>query len=107
MKKSKTDVFKAIADPRRRKIIQLLLVSAFLPLNAIADNFDMSRQSITRHINTLESAGILKTKKRGRESIFYLNTKPLKEIYNWVEHYKIFWESKLDDLEILIKKKEH
>jgi DNA-binding transcriptional ArsR family regulator len=104
MKKNKVDAFKALADPRRRKIIQLLMVSS-LSLHAITDSFSMSRQAITRHINTLEDSGILKTKKQGRETICYLDLAPIKEVYDLVSQYQSFWESKLDNLDELVKNK--
>lgn len=105
MKKNKADAFKAIADPRRRKIIQLLIVSSSLSLHAITENFDMSRQALTRHINTLQESGILKTETKGRETICYLDLEPLKEVYEVVNYYQSFWESKLDNLDKLINTK--
>ena len=102
METSKIDPFKALADPRRRKIIQLLLVSSALSLHAINENFDMSRQALTRHINTLQDSGILKTQIKGRETIFYLDLEPLKEVYDVVNHYRSFWEDNLEKLDHLI-----
>ena len=102
MQQYEIDAFKAIADPRRRKIIQLLIISSSLSLHAITANFNMSRQAISRHINTLEESGILKTKKRGRETIYYLDMNPLKEIIDLANYYNSFWESKLDNLDKLI-----
>ncbi len=101
--KTKVDPFKAIADPRRRKIIQLLIISSTLTLSAITENFKMSRQAITRHIDTLADAGILKTKKQGREVYYYLDMKPLKEVIEVANYYKSFWENKLDRLDVLIE----
>ncbi|MFY0599631.1 MAG: helix-turn-helix transcriptional regulator [Cyclobacteriaceae bacterium] len=105
MSQTKVDAFKAIADPRRRKIIQLLIVSTSLSLHAITENFDMSRQALTRHINTLQESGILKTKTKGRETICYLDLDPLKEVFDVVNYYHSFWESKLDKLDQLINDK--
>jgi len=106
MKKYKVDAFKALADPRRRKIIQLLIVSSSMSLHAITDNFGMSRQALTRHINTLEASGILKTKKQGRETICHLNMEPLKEVFDLMSYYQSFWESKLNNLDDLINNQE-
>ena len=103
MSDRKADAFKAIADPRRRKIIQLLIVSSALSVNAITDNFDMSRQALTRHINTLEESCIVKTRKEGRETICYLDLAPLKEVYDVVSEYQAFWESKLSQLDQLVE----
>ncbi len=103
MKPHKVDAFKAIADPRRRKIIQLLIVSSTLSLHAITDQFDLSRQALTRHLNTLEDSGILKTEKKGRETMCYLDLAPLQEVYNEVNFYQSFWENKLNKLDELIE----
>lgn len=97
------DAFKALADPRRRKIIQLLIVSSSLSLGAITDSFDMSRQALTRHINTLEASGILKTKKQGRETICYLDMAPMKEVFDVVAQYQAFWDDKLNNLDRLVE----
>ena len=105
MSKSRIDPFKALADPRRRKIIQLLIVSSSLSLHAITENFDMSRQALTRHINTLEGAGILKTRPQGRETHFYLDLEPLKEVYDIVSYYQSFWDQKLNNLDNLLNQK--
>ncbi|MEO9477553.1 MAG: metalloregulator ArsR/SmtB family transcription factor [Cyclobacteriaceae bacterium] len=105
MKKPKVDPFKALADPRRRKIIQLLLVSSSLSLHAITENFDMSRQALTRHINTLQESGILKPETKGRETIYHLDLEPLKEVYDVVSYYHSFWENKLDKLDQLMNTK--
>lgn len=102
MKKHKVDPFKALADSRRRKIIQLLIVSSSLSLHAITDSFDMSRQALTRHINTLQDAGILKTLKKGRETFYYLDMAPLKEVIDMASYYQSFWDSKLNNLDDLI-----
>ena len=104
MEQSNIDVFKAIADPTRRKIIQLLVVSTALSLHTISDHFAMSRQAVTRHINYLKEAGLLNTEKEGRETMCYVNIIPLKEVFDWVKFYQSFWESKLDNLDKLLNK---
>ncbi|MGB0390545.1 MAG: ArsR/SmtB family transcription factor [Salibacteraceae bacterium] len=101
MANQKTDAFKAIADPRRRKIIQMLMVSS-LSLGAITESFDMSRQAISRHINTLEESGLLITKKQGRETICFLDMAPMKEVFDEIQFYYSFWESKLKKLDDLM-----
>ena len=102
MSDRKADAFKAIADPRRRKIIQLLIVSSSLSVQALTANFDMSRQALSRHITTLEESGILKTRKQGRETICYLDLAPIKEVFDVVSQYQAFWEDKLNNLDRLV-----
>ena len=104
MSEKKYSIFKAISDPTRRKIIHLLLIGGqALTINQLVDNFDGSRQSITKHIKTLESAGLLEIQANGRERVCVPNPKPLKEVQDWVNMYEKFWDSRLDALEHFLK----
>ena len=74
-------IFKAIADPTRREIFHLLmLASTALSLSQIAEQFDMSRQGITKHVKLLEEAGLIKTIERGRERFCEPNPTPLSKV---------------------------
>ncbi|WP_075344023.1 ArsR/SmtB family transcription factor [Tenacibaculum agarivorans] len=99
-KQINTDLlFKAIADPTRRKIFHVLVVAASaMSITQIAKDFDMTRQGVTKHIKTLESAGLVEIKTEGRERFCFPNTKPLKEIKNWLNFYEQFWDNALDQL---------
>jgi len=85
----------------------MLIVSSSLSLHAITEQFNMSRQALSRHISTLESSGILKTQKQGRETIFTLDMSPLKEVIDLANHYQAFWENKLNNLDQLIEQKKN
>src|SRR4051812_39352228 len=104
------DVFQAIADPTRREIINLIAHKT-LNLNAVADQFDVSRPAISKHIKILTECGLLTIKQEGRERYCEANFKALGQVSSWVEQYKIFWTSKLDALELHLakdgKKKKH
>jgi DNA-binding transcriptional ArsR family regulator len=94
------DVFKAIADPTRRKIIELLMVSGALPITAIAADFNSARQVVTKHIYVLENAGLIKIEDSdGRERYCTVQYQPLKEVFDWVAHYEQFWDDKLGALQ--------
>jgi DNA-binding transcriptional ArsR family regulator len=99
MSKGKFDIFKVIADPTRRKIIQVLLVAGALPISAIAEDFNMTRQAVTKHIVTLEKAGLVKISDNGRERYCTATPAPLKEVFDWVKFYEQFWEEKFVALE--------
>lgn len=92
------DVFQAIADPTRRDIIALL-VDQDLTLNKVAENFDISRPAISKHIKILSECGLIVTKQRGRERYCEVRLEKLSEVSNWVEQYKKFWTDRLDALE--------
>ena len=90
-------VFKALADPTRRAIMQRLIESDAL-VTDLAKPFEMSLPAITKHLNVLESAGLLQRVKHGRERHCSLNPEPLQQVAGWIEDYRYFWEQRLDKL---------
>ena len=92
------DVFQAIADPTRRQIINMLAHQS-LNLNAVADNFDVSRPAISKHIKILTECGLITIKQQGRERYCQANLKSLNQVADWVEQYRKFWNARLDALE--------
>lgn len=92
------DVFQAIADPTRRDIINLLTHQQ-LNLNAVADNFDISRPAISKHIKILTECGLITIKQQGRERYCRADLKKLEQVNKWTEQYRAFWTGKLDALE--------
>ena len=102
-KTMRRDVFQAIADPTRRDIINLIAHKR-LNLNAVAENFDISRPAISKHIKILTECGLITIEKEGRERYCEAQLDKLNEISEWVEQYRQFWEAKLDSLEIYLNK---
>lgn len=92
------DVFQAIADPTRREIINMIARQS-LNLNAVAENFDISRPAISKHIKILTECGLVIIKQQGRERYCEAQLHKLNEVSQWVEKYRIFWTRKLDALE--------
>jgi DNA-binding transcriptional ArsR family regulator len=92
------DVFQAIADPTRRDIINLLSRQQ-LNLNAVADNFEISRPAVSKHIRILTECGLVAITQQGRERYCRADLKKLKEVSAWVDQYRVFWNQKLDALE--------
>lgn len=97
------DVFQAIADPTRREIIQLLSKQS-LNVNAVADNFDISRPAISRHVRILTECGLLVIRRQGRERYCQADLRKLKQVADWTERYREFWTKKLDALEEYLEK---
>lgn len=95
---TRRDVFQAIADPTRREIIQLLSQQK-LNLNAVADNFPISRPAISKHIKILTECGLIEIEQMGRDRYCEAKLEKLNEISDWVAQYRQFWENKLDSLE--------
>ncbi|HYH55240.1 MAG TPA: metalloregulator ArsR/SmtB family transcription factor [Anseongella sp.] len=97
------DVFQAIADPTRRAIITLLALQAMTP-SAIAENFDSSRQTISKHIQVLAECEILKKEQNGREIYYHLNPRKIKEIADFIEPFRELWDDRFRKLETIMKK---
>ena len=92
------DVFQAIADPTRRAIIGLITLHAMTP-NAIAENFDSSRQAISKHLRILTECELVEQQHHGREIYYQLKIDKMKEIDNWLEQYRKIWESRFNELD--------
>ena len=82
-------VFKALADPTRRQLLDLLHRDNGQTLSALCDHMDMTRQAVTQHLQLLEDANLVATVWQGREKLHYLNPVPLFEIYKrWIEKFE-------------------
>jgi DNA-binding transcriptional ArsR family regulator len=101
-----TKVLKAIADPTRREIFHALVVAASaLPITQISSRFSISRQGVTKHIKTLEEAGLVRSSTQGRERYCFADPKPLREVNKWMKFYEQFWTDTLEDLGDFLDKK--
>lgn len=92
------DIFQAIADPKRRAIITLIALQAMTP-NAIADNFNTSRQSISKHLRILTECELVKHEQQGREIYYSLEIQKMKEIDKWIEQFRKIWETRFNQLD--------
>lgn len=88
------DVFAAIGDPTRRRLLDLL-AKGELPVSEIAAPFAMSRPAISQHLSILRRVGVVTVRKHGRERIYRIRASPLRQVYDWVGHYERFWNEKL------------
>src|SRR5574337_1467696 len=100
---ARRDIFQAIADPTRRAILGLLALQAMTP-GAIAENFNSSRQTISKHIQILTECQLVKQEQKGREIYYHFNPVKIKEVSDWVDQYRKYWENKLDSLEDYLAK---
>lgn len=92
------DVFQAIADPTRRAIINMISHRS-LNVNAVAENFDVSRTAVYKHIKILTECGLIEMKQQGRERFCEARLEKLNEVSDWVEQYRKIWTARLDSLE--------
>jgi len=95
------DIFQAIADPTRRAIIALIALQAMTP-NAIAVNFNMTRQAVSKHLRILTECELVKQDQQGREIYYSLEIDKMKEIDNWLEQYRSIWEDRFNQLDNLL-----
>ena len=83
------NVFKALADASRRKLLDRLRRKGGLTLGELCEGYDMSRQAVTKHLALLEQANLVVTRKQGREKLHYLNPMPISEIYaRWIGRFE-------------------
>jgi len=99
------DVFQAIADPTRRAIIGMIAKQP-INVNAIAEQFDVSRQAISLHLKILSECGLLNIKQLGRERLCEAKLEKLNEVHEWVEQYHKLWTGRLYKLKKFIEQEE-
>src|SRR5690606_33540106 len=89
------------ADPTRRAILVLVATQALTP-NALADEFDMTRQAVSKHIKILNECELLEQEKVGREIYYQLKVDKMKEIDKWLEQFRKIWEKRFSQLDSLL-----
>jgi DNA-binding transcriptional ArsR family regulator len=94
-------VYGAIADPTRRAILAAL-AGGEVRVGDVAARFPMTLTAVSKHVKVLERAGLVRRQVRGREHLLRLDPRPLREAAGWLEHYREFWELRLDALEALL-----
>lgn len=95
------DIFQAIADPTRRSILTLIALQAMTP-NAIAENFNTTRQSVSKHLRILTECDLVKQEQRGREIYYSLEMEKMKEVDKWIKQFRDIWETKFNQLDELL-----
>lgn len=95
------DIFQAIADPTRRGIIALIAIQSMTP-NAIAENFNTTRQAVSKHLRILTECELVKQEHHGREIYYSLEIEKMKEIDQWLEQYRKIWETRFNQLDTLL-----
>ncbi|OQP51604.1 transcriptional regulator [Niastella koreensis] len=97
------DVFQAIADPTRRQIIDMLARES-LNVNAIASEFNITRQAVSLHVQFLNECGLIVIRQQGRERYCEAKLDKLNEVTAWVDQYRKYWDKKFDSLEGYLEK---
>ena len=104
MEQHRLDAFQVIADPSRREMLMLLSKDS-LTINSLAENFDMSRPAVSKHIKILYGAGFISIQDMGRERHCTLKQDGFNALHEWLRYFDQFWTSKLKNLENLLNNK--
>jgi DNA-binding transcriptional ArsR family regulator len=97
------DCFQALSDPSRREIL-MMLSKEKKSINTIADNFNISRPAVSKHIKVLQHSGFITITEQGRERYCELNQSGFNEIKEWIDFFENHWNTKLKKLELFLKK---
>ena len=98
-------VFRALADPTRRAVLDLLR-HGHRPAGQIARAFPVSRPAISKHLRLLRRARLVREHRIGRHRVYRLDPEPLRSIDHWLEHYRLFWSTKLASLKSFLESPE-
>ena len=95
-----TDAFNAVAEPRRRQILDLLVLGE-RPVNDLVDQLDLAQPLVSKHLRVLREVGLVEVRDSGRQRLYRLNAAPLKSVHDWVKAFERSWEERfaaLDDV---------
>src|SRR5258707_7203919 len=102
--RAQKDVFRAIADPTRRAILDRLRAGP-TPVNALAADFRQSRPAISKHLRVLRQAALVTEERAGRERLYQLEPRPLQQVAGWIEGIRAFWLDSLNQLNRYLEEK--
>jgi DNA-binding transcriptional ArsR family regulator len=94
--------FQALSDPTRRAVLDLLRRGS-QPAGQIASAFPVSRPAISKHLRLLRRAHLVREHREGRHRVYQLNPEPLRAVDKWIEQYRIFWTSNLNNLKAFVE----
>ncbi|MEA2434725.1 MAG: hypothetical protein QOG54_2182 [Actinomycetota bacterium] len=97
-----TDAFNAIAEPRRRQILDVL-AGGESGVNDLVDRLGVSQPQVSKHLRVLREVGLVEAREEGRQRIYRLNGRPLKRIHDWVKDYERSWNERFDALDEVLE----
>ncbi len=96
-----TDAFNAVAEPRRRQILDLLAAGE-RPVNDLVALLDLAQPQVSKHLKVLRQVGLVEVRDVGRQRLYRLNGLPLKPIHDWVKNYERAWEERFEQLDAVL-----
>jgi DNA-binding transcriptional ArsR family regulator len=100
-----SDVFNAIAEPRRRQIIELLSKQRSLAVGAIVVSLGLSQPAVSKHLGVLREVGLVSVIKQGQSRVYELNHEQLRPVYDWVKTFERHWDHQLDRIRARAEKR--
>jgi DNA-binding transcriptional ArsR family regulator len=97
-----TDAFNAVAEPRRRQILDIL-AGGERPVNDLVSELGLAQPQVSKHLHVLREVGLVNVRGQGRQRIYRLNGRPLKTIHDWVKDYARSWEERFEVLDELLE----
>ncbi|MGY4690982.1 ArsR/SmtB family transcription factor [Salibacterium sp. K-3] len=101
------DIFSAIADPTRRKILELLAAHKKMPASEIHNYFQVSPQAISQHLKILRESNIVHVEKQAQQRIYRLNVEAVEELSDWTGMMRQLWNRRLDTMDAVLKEELH
>jgi DNA-binding transcriptional ArsR family regulator len=96
------DAFNAVAEPRRRRILDLL-ADGERPVNDLVTRLDLAQPQVSKHLRVLREVGLVEVREKGRQRMYRLNGRPLKPIHDWVKDYERSWSERFDRLDVVLE----
>src|SRR5215211_7885970 len=101
-----TDVFNAVAEPRRRQILDAL-AGGERPVNDLVHVLGLPQPQVSKHLRVLRQVGAVEVRGQGRQRLYRLNGRALKPIHDWVRHYERSWSERLGQLDVVLRELQH
>jgi DNA-binding transcriptional ArsR family regulator len=101
-----TDAFNAVAEPRRREILDAL-ARGELPVNDVVAAVGLAQPQVSKHLRVLRAVGAVEVREAGRQRLYRLNPRALKPIHDWVESYAQAWSERFDELDVVLEELKH
>lgn len=97
-----SDPFNAVAEPQRRKILDLLMVQDF-SVGELASRLGLNQPQVSKHLKVLKEVGLIEVREEGRQRIYHLNIEQLRPIHDWLKPYEQLWSRRLDHLDRVLE----
>lgn len=100
-----SDAFNAVAEPRRREIIELLAIGKEQAVGELVIKLGMRQPAMSKHLGVLRKVGLVSVLRQGQSRLYRLNARPLKPVHDWVKNFERFWDEHLDAIQEAAERK--